>query len=230
MNTKTAFNPFQHTTLFFMFGVLCSLVLVQLAINWNGPVLSKKILNIPADNFPEFIPIELHTEKIKTTAPITKPEVKTTTPSAEVINTQVIQVADTKMTIDKFNIEATDIKPINNPIVIEQVNTSEDKIWEVVEQAPEFPGGINALYQWLSKYIVYPEFARTVKIEGIVYVSFVVNESGAISDAKIERGIGGGCDEEVLRVINAMPLWKAGVQANKKVKVRYNIPVKFKLS
>lgn len=229
MNTKTAFNPFQHTTVFFMFGVLCSLVIVQFAFHWNGPHTSRKLIDIGITDFPEFMPVEIHTEKMETLAPVTKPEEKQPEKSQTVINTQVIEVANTKMTLDKFNIKATDIKPIKNPVVINTKTESNDKIWEVVEQAPEFPGGLSALYQWLSRNIIYPEFARSTRIEGIVYVSFIVNENGSISNAKIERGIGGGCDEEVLRVLNNMPAWKAGMQGNSKVKVRYNLPVKFQL-
>ncbi|MBK7108329.1 MAG: energy transducer TonB [Bacteroidetes bacterium] len=228
MNTKTAFNPFQHTTVFFMFGVLISLLIVLYALNWNGPKVSHKILDFSSDDFTDFMPIEIHTEEIKTIAPAPKHVEKTATESTTVVNTQVIEVSNTKMTFDKFNIEAIDIKPIQNPVII-TTTESNDKIYEVVEHAPEFPGGLSALYQWLSRNIIYPEFARDAQIEGIVYVSFVVNENGIISDAKIARGIGGGCDEEVLRVLSLMPAWKAGMQGNSKVKVRYNLPVKFKL-
>ncbi|MFN3940772.1 MAG: hypothetical protein ACK4IY_09290, partial [Chitinophagales bacterium] len=123
MRTKTAFNPFQHTTLFFLFGVLCSLVIVQCLINWNGPVLAKKILDIPPDNFPEFIPMEIHTEKQKAIAPIKQPA-KTPVVQTTAVRTEVIEVPDTKMTLDKFNIQATDIEPIQNPIVIEEANAN----------------------------------------------------------------------------------------------------------
>ncbi|MBK6729831.1 MAG: TonB family protein [Bacteroidetes bacterium] len=228
MNTKTAFNPFQHTTVFFMFGVLCSLLIVLYALNWNGPKVSHKILDFSSADFTDFIKVEIHTEEIKTIAPAPKPVEKTATESTTVINTQVIEVSNTKMTFDKFNIEAVDIKPIQNPVIITTTETN-DKIYEVVEHALEFPGGLTAMYQWLSRNIIYPEYARNAQIEGIVYVSFVVNENGIIRDAKIARGIGGGCDEEVLRVLSLMPAWKAGMQGNSKVKVRYNLPVKFKL-
>ena len=100
----------------------------------------------------------------------------------------------------------------------------------VVEEMPEFEGGTAGLMRYVGQNIVYPSLAREVGKEGTVYVSFVVNETGNIEGAKIMRGIGFGCDEEVVRVINKMPRWKkVGKQGGHPVKVRYNIPVSFKL-
>lgn len=100
----------------------------------------------------------------------------------------------------------------------------------VVEEMPEFEGGTAGLMKYVGQNIIYPSLAREVGKEGTVYVSFVVNETGNIEGAKIMRGIGFGCDEEVVRVINKMPRWKkVGKQGGHPVKVRYNIPVSFKL-
>ncbi len=99
------------------------------------------------------------------------------------------------------------------------------------EDMPEYEGGMKGLLAYVGSSIVYPEIAKEAGKQGIVYVSFVVNETGNVEGAKVLKGIGLGCDEEVLRVINKMPRWKkVGKNAGHPVKVRFNIPVSFKLN
>jgi periplasmic protein TonB len=95
---------------------------------------------------------------------------------------------------------------------------------------PEFENGVKAMYDFLSKNIVYPNIARENGIEGVVYIGFVVSKDGTIRDVHFKRGIGGGCNEEAMRVVKMMPRWKAGKQNGKAVNVAFTIPVKFKLS
>ena len=104
-----------------------------------------------------------------------------------------------------------------------------DQVFQVVEVDPEFPGGMEALIKYLSENIKYPEQAKKDKIQGRVYISFVVEKDGSVADAKVLRGIGGGCDEEALRVVNAMPKWTPGKMRNTPVRVQFNLPVAFKL-
>lgn len=104
-----------------------------------------------------------------------------------------------------------------------------DEIFDVVENAPEFPGGMEAWYQYLSKNLKYPTQARRMGIEGTVYVVFVVNTDGSIQDVELLRGIGGGCDEEAIRVVSAAPKWTPGKQRGRPVRVRMRLPVRFKL-
>ena len=104
-----------------------------------------------------------------------------------------------------------------------------DTIYNVVEKSPEFPGGDAARIDYLVKNITYPEAARIQKTEGTVYVSFVVEKDGSISNTKLLRGIGNGCDEVVMKLINDMPNWKPGMQDGKPVRTQYNMPVKFTL-
>ena len=100
----------------------------------------------------------------------------------------------------------------------------------VADDMPEFEGGFSGLMRYVGQNIVYPSVAREIGKEGTVYVSFVVNEIGNVESVKVMRGIGFGCDEEVVRVIGKMPRWKkAGKNAGHPVKVRFNIPVSFKL-
>ena len=94
---------------------------------------------------------------------------------------------------------------------------------------PEFPGGDEALFAYLSQNINYPTEAKDAKIEGRVFVTFVVEKDGRITGERILRDIGGGCGEEVLRVIRTMPKWKPGTQDGKPVRVQFNLPVAFEL-
>jgi periplasmic protein TonB len=114
------------------------------------------------------------------------------------------------------------------PPVIEE-DPDEKKVYDFVAQKPEFPDGDKALFKYLSENIKYPAIARENGIEGKVIVKFVVSRDGSIQNATVVRGIGGGCDEEALRVVKGMPNWKPGKNNGKPVNVTYNLPVSFKL-
>ncbi|MBL4715863.1 MAG: TonB family protein [Bacteroidia bacterium] len=103
------------------------------------------------------------------------------------------------------------------------------QVFETVEQMPEFPGGQTALMQYLAKNIKYPINAKAKGITGKVFVSFIIDREGNVTNAEVLRGIGGGCDQESLRVINAMPKWIPGKQRGKNVLVQYNLPIRFTL-
>lgn len=97
------------------------------------------------------------------------------------------------------------------------------------EVDPEFPGGMEALYKYLAENIKYPEQAKAEKMQGRVAVSFVIEKDGSVTNAKVVRGIGGGCNEEALRVVNAMPKWTPGRMSDEPVRVNYVLPITFKL-
>ncbi len=99
----------------------------------------------------------------------------------------------------------------------------------VVEKEPEFPGGYEALRQFLAQHLRYPEPALRAEVEGKVFVSFVIRKNGKVTDVKILKGMGFGTDEETMRVMNTLPNWKPGYQNGKPVDVRYTIPVDFTL-
>ena len=99
----------------------------------------------------------------------------------------------------------------------------------IVEEMPEFPGGEAGRVKFLRDNMVYPRQAKETGIQGKVYIGFVVDETGQVVEAKLLRGIGGGCDEEALRVINAMPKWKPGRQTGKAVRVQFSIDIDFRL-
>lgn len=106
---------------------------------------------------------------------------------------------------------------------------AEEKIFTAVEQNPEFPGGPAEMYKYLAKNIRYPGAASRANIQGRVFLQFVVNTDGSITDVSVVKGVGFGCDEEAMRVVKGMPKWKPGRQSGRAVRVKYTLPVNFQL-
>lgn len=116
---------------------------------------------------------------------------------------------------------------MTGPTVVEL--TDEDEIFDVVEHMPEFPGGTDALLKYLGKNIKYPRRAQEQGIRGTCVIEFVVNRDGSVVDPKVLRPLEPECDAEALRVVRAMPKWKPGMQRNKPVRVKYTVPIQFKI-
>ena len=102
-----------------------------------------------------------------------------------------------------------------------------DEVYIVPEKTPEFPGGEEALYEFLAKNIHYPQGAKENNIQGKVYIQFVVERDGSITNHKVLRDIGGGCGEEAMRVVKMMPKWKPGEIRGREVRVQYVLSVRF---
>ena len=103
------------------------------------------------------------------------------------------------------------------------------KVFDVVEQMPEYPGGQAALFEYLSKNIKYPADAEKKKVEGKVFVTFVVDTDGKITDVSLMRKVFPSLDAEAIRVISAMPNWIPGRQKGQAVRVKYTVPIMFRL-
>jgi protein TonB len=166
---------------------------------------------------------------IKFTAPVIKPDEEVAEEEEPKMQEEVV---DSKAAIgnidynkgtDDPNAEMPDVMPDQDQAI------SEEKMepFLVVEQMPDFPGGEGELYKFLEQNIKYPPMARESGITGVVYIRFVVNKNGVISDVTLLRGIGGGCDEEAIRVVKSMPPWKPGKQNGIPVPVYFTLPVKF---
>ena len=102
-----------------------------------------------------------------------------------------------------------------------------EEIFFQVEQMPQFEGGLAALGKYLSKHLRYPAAARDRGVAGLVYVQFVVDSRGQVSDVKVLKGIDTACDEEAARVVSQMPAWKPGRQNGRNVSVRFSLPIRF---
>lgn len=108
-------------------------------------------------------------------------------------------------------------------------NTKEEIVFQEVEQMPAFPGGMTALSKYLARTVRYPGEAVEAKVQGMVIVDFVVNQTGGLTQVKVLKGIGYGCDEEAIRVVQLMPAWTPGQQDGRPVSVRFTIPIRFAL-
>lgn len=106
---------------------------------------------------------------------------------------------------------------------------ADDQIFVVVEDMPEFPGGKDAMISYLVTNIKYPQEARTKGIQGRVFVTYIVEKDGTVTNVKILRGVDPLLDQEALRVVSAMPKWSPGKQKGEAVRVQFNLPVKFAL-
>jgi len=178
--------------------------------------------------------IEPEIQKIKATIQFTPPVIKD---DAEVRDEYLMKPQDdlnksgldisTADVVGSTDADAVDMADLQGKQT--QVTEEYQQPFLVVEQPPAFPGGEEALNKYLSKNISYPSIARENNIQGIVYVSFVVSKIGAISEVKVLRGIGGGCDEEALRVVRGMPAWIPGRQSGSAVPVKFTLPVRFVL-
>ncbi len=208
--------------LFFEIGLVVALLVVFGAFQYKS--YEKQTVELQqqvADNMPEEI------------IPITEQKVKPPPPPPPKQVTQ-IEVVDDDVEVDEdIDIDAD---ADENTVVEEYIPPAEDEeeveeqqIFTVVEAMPEFPGGMGALMKYLAENIKYPSLAKESGIQGRVFINFVVEPDGSISNVKVLRGIGGGCDEEAVRVVESMPKWKPGMQRGKPVRVSYNLPVKFTL-
>lgn len=118
--------------------------------------------------------------------------------------------------------------PTANEIAVE-VAPKTDEVFVVVEQQPDYPGGLDALRTFLNKNLTYPRSATQAGVSGRVFVSFVVNTDGSLTEVQVLKGIGFGCDEEAIRVIRQMPRWRPGKQSGRAVRVKFNLPIAFTL-
>lgn len=107
---------------------------------------------------------------------------------------------------------------------------SADSVYTYTSTLPQYIGGEKARNQFLSENLKYPEVAANARIEGTSFLSFVVDEDGNLTDIKVIRGIGAGCDEEAIRVLKLMPKWQPATHNGKSVRVMFNMPINFKLS
>lgn len=175
-------------------------------------------------------------EKVKSSIKFTAPVIKNdedVKPEEEMKNQDDLQ--KTKTTIGAFNVVGNDefdgkvLKAKEEIAQPEPPKEEENKVFDVVEEQPSFPGGQGALMQWLRDNIKYPVIAAENGIEGRVIVQFVVSKSGSISNVNVVRGVDPSLDKEAVRVVSNMPNWTPGKQNGTTVNVRYTLPVTFKL-
>jgi len=209
-------------TMFMQIGLIVAIAAVLFAFEW-------KTYDRIVYDLGEREAVDVMEEVVVNTEQKVKPPPPKPPPQTTILN---IVEDDVEIDIDiEIDAEADQETEIQEyiPIEIEEEESGEAEIFTVVEESPSFPGGDVARIKFLQENINYPQMARESGIQGTVYVTFVVEKNGSVTDVRILRGIGGGCDEEAIRVIKAMPKWNPGKQRGKPVRVQFNMPIKFTL-
>lgn len=211
----------KKSSFFFSIGLLIAMSLVVMAFEWKqyeeslAETIGKstntfeEMLEVPPTDLPPPPPPQIQ-------APV------------------IIEVPDeTKIEeeIDvKFDVEASEETKIEAvTVVVEEEKENVDEIFTIVEEPALPKGGYPAFYKYVNDKIKYPSQARRMGVEGKVFVEFVIGRDGSVSEVRAVKGIGAGCDEEAVRVIQAAPSWTPGKQRGKSVKQRMVLPITFKL-
>ena len=193
----------------------------------------KKEIKEEKKDEPEVEKIEV--ERVKSSVAFTVPEIKK---DEEVKEDQEMKsqddLAETNTAIGAFTVEGNDetaeVKHVEEKIAEpEPVKEEETKVFDVVEQMPSFPGGPSALMQYLSSNIKYPVVAEENGVQGRVVCTFVVEKDGSITDVRVIKSVDPSLDKEAVRVVKGMPKWIPGKQNGSAVRVKYTVPVTFRL-
>lgn len=174
-------------------------------------------------------------ERVKSSVKFTAPVIKKdddVKPEDE-LKTQE-ELMSTKTAIGALDVKGNDdangeVLKLKEAVAQPEPKPEVEKVFDVVEQMPSFPGGPSALMEWLSNNVKYPVVAQENGVQGRVVVSFVVERDGSITDVKVVRGVDPSLDKEASRVVRAMPRWIPGKQNGSAVRVKYNVPVAFRL-
>ena len=147
---------------------------------------------------------------------------------------EIIEIVEDDADVEESTIEASDditaaVEVKYTAVEVEEEEVEEQQIFQVVEEMPEFPGGMGECMKFLGKNIKYPQISQENGVQGRVIVQFVVNQDGSIVDPVVVRGVDPYLDKEALRVISMMPKWKPGKQRGKAVRVKFTVPVMFRL-
>lgn len=207
-------------------GYVLALSVIFVAFEWSKRDVKIDMSGAIVDvNFEEeMVPITEQPEQVQAPPP---PEAPAVAENLTIVDDEA-NVEETALVSTEETGQAVEIKYVAP--TVEEEEPEEQTIFEVVEQMPEFPnGGMQGLMQFLSKNIKYPTIAQENGTQGRVTVQFVVNRDGSIVDAKVIRGVDPYLDKEALRVIGMMPKWKPGMQRGKPVRVKYTVPVMFRL-
>jgi protein TonB len=204
----------------FQIGMIIALVAVMTAFEYRS--YDKSVILLSRDTFRE-LPEDL--------VPVTVHKKKQLPPPVPKIQLHIVE--DLKENLGDFTLDALagEDTPVPEylPTTIKEEIIPDDIPVTISEIMPQFPGGVPALYRYLKNHVQYPVSAKEMGYQGTVYLSFVVEKDGSISNVVILRSVGGGCDEEAIRVVKSMPDWSPGTQMGRPVRVIYNLPIKFTL-
>jgi protein TonB len=234
-------------TMFAAFAIIAAIVIAKVSIDnyiasRNAAIetdveltslAEKKEAKVERKEEPQVEKIEV--EKVKSSVAFTTPEIKK---DEEVQEDQEMksqdELASTNTAIGAFTVEGNDeqageVLKAKEVIAQPEPKEEETKVFDVVEEMPQFPGGPSALFEYLSKNIKYPVVAEENGVQGRVIVTFVVERDGSITDVKVVKSVDPSLDKEATRVVKSMPHWIPGKQNGSAVRVKYTVPVTFKL-
>jgi len=213
-----------NASLFFFIGLCLSLIMVTTAINWRTYERMDLVdLGSLDAEFDDLIEVPVSEQP-----PPPPPEQKQPTLITEVANEELIEEIEIQLDVEMT--EETQVEEMNIDFTTEApVEEKAEEIFTVVEQWPSPQGGMEAFYTFIGENIDYPIAARRMNIEGMVFVRFVVEKDGHITDVQVVKGIGAGCDEEAMRVVKAAPSWVPGKQRGRPVRVLMTVPIRFVL-
>ena len=211
----------KKSSLFFSIGLVATMTIIVMAFEYKT-YDDTDVKDLGKQN--------MNMEEILEVPPTEQPP----PPPPKIQQPQIIEVPDEEEIKEEIKVEfdaeiTEDTKLEAITIVEEQPKEDVDEVFLVVEESAAPQGGMQAFYEYVGKKLKYPAQARRMGIEGKVFVEFVINRDGSVQDVKAIKGIGAGCDEEAVRVIQSAPSWKPGKQRGKPVRQRMVLPITFKL-
>ncbi len=213
----------EHRVLFLNVGMALSILLVTLAINWQFSGDQDLVdLGQVVDQAEEIIEIPI-SEQPPPPPPSKAPEVYVI---KEVANEEIIEEIEVKLDVE---IAANEASEQFEYVPVEVEEEVVEEVFTIVETAPEPVGGYEAFHKFIAESLTYPRSAARMNISGKVFVQFVVEKDGSLTDIVVVKGIGAGCDEEALRVVSLAPKWNPGKQRGTPVRVAKVIPIRFVL-
>ncbi|MDL2265300.1 energy transducer TonB [Parabacteroides sp. OttesenSCG-928-G21] len=216
-------------TLSVLMGIVVALAVLFVGFEWGSSEIqvataSEGVADIIAEE-------EIEITRQEDTPPPPPPEPAPQQVELESLNVveDDVEVASIEIISSEDTQTAAQVQTYVAPTIVEEEEESEQQIFTIVEKQPSFPGGEAELLKWLGKSIKYPIMAQENGIQGRVTCQFVVNKDGSVVDAVVVRGVDPSLDREALRVISVMPKWTPGEQRGKPVRVRYTLPIAFRL-
>ena len=209
--------------IYVLMGFVFVLSLCYVALEWTEREVTKYDVSDSEFLFEEEVEIQQ-----------TSQETPPPPPPPQVQEVEVLNVVEDDKEVESIEVNTEDDKEVEvviaAPVEVKEEEEEEEVVFVVVEKMPEFPGGQQALFKYLSENVKYPVIAQENGIQGRVICQFTVNKDGSIVDVEVVRSGGDpSLDKEAVRVIKSMPKWKAGQQRGKPVRVKYTVPVNFKL-
>ncbi|MBM3176391.1 MAG: energy transducer TonB [Bacteroidetes bacterium] len=209
------------SSFFFSIGLVVTLAVTLTAFEWKQmEEQAELVAGKTSDNADEIMEVPPTEQPPPPPPQVQQPQV-VEVPDEEEIEEEIQVNLDVEMN-EETKVEQIEIK-------VEEPKEDVDEIFTIVEETATPKGGMAAFYKYVGSKLKYPSQATRMGVEGKVYVEFVINRDGTIVDVRVVRGIGAGCDEEAVRVVQSSPAWNPGKQRGKPVRQKYTLPIQFKL-